>query len=187
MPCRSCKSRHFGGTYHLPHQGENNYRARSSVSSDECLLEYYTVCPRRHWSLLPPWKYPKNGILQSHRCEILKSYIALTGWALQRRCTRYELSSYTPEDGILHSHPRETLKPYRIPNSVKILSLFPIYSLCFSTVSLLQFRRIHSPETPHQYFVPWPMQIKMPILSDTCEHTRKFYSNLTEIHKVRFR
>jgi hypothetical protein len=25
---------------------------------------------------------PEDGILHSHRCENLKSYIALTGWAL---------------------------------------------------------------------------------------------------------
>jgi hypothetical protein len=27
-------------------------------------------------------KITENGILRSHRCENLKSYIALTGWAL---------------------------------------------------------------------------------------------------------
>jgi hypothetical protein len=43
------------------------------------------------------------------RRENLKSYIALTGWALwQRRNVfpvRYELGSYIQEDGILHNHP----------------------------------------------------------------------------------
>jgi hypothetical protein len=55
---------------------------------------------------------PEDGILHSHRREILKSYIALTGWALwQRRnvfLVRHGLGFYIPEDGILHSHCRET-------------------------------------------------------------------------------
>jgi hypothetical protein len=42
----------------------------------------------------------------------LKSYIALTGWAVERRRNvspvRYKLGSYFPEDGTLHSHRRET-------------------------------------------------------------------------------
>jgi hypothetical protein len=44
--------------------------------------------------------------------ENLKYYIALTGWALQRRrnvsSVRYELGFYIPEDSSLHSHRRET-------------------------------------------------------------------------------
>jgi hypothetical protein len=47
---------------------------------------------------------PEDGILHSHRRENLKSYIALTGWALWRRRNvspvRYELGFYIPEDGI---------------------------------------------------------------------------------------
>jgi hypothetical protein len=57
---------------------------------------------------------PEVGILHSHRRENLKSYIALTGWAMQRRRNvspvRYELGFYIPEDDILHSHRRENLK-----------------------------------------------------------------------------
>jgi hypothetical protein len=49
---------------------------------------------------------PKDGILQSHRRENLKSSIALTGWAVQRRRNvfpvKYELVSYIPEEDILH-------------------------------------------------------------------------------------
>jgi hypothetical protein len=60
---------------------------------------------------------PEDGILHSHR-ENLKSYIALTGWALWRRRNvspvRYELGSYIPEDGNLQSHRRENLKSYRL-------------------------------------------------------------------------
>jgi hypothetical protein len=59
---------------------------------------------------------PEDGILHSHCRENLKSYIALTGWALQRRRNvspvKYELGFHIPEDGILHSHRRENLKPY---------------------------------------------------------------------------
>jgi hypothetical protein len=51
---------------------------------------------------------PEDDILHSHRREDLKSYIALTGWTLQRRRNMfpvtYELGFYIPEDGILHSH-----------------------------------------------------------------------------------
>jgi hypothetical protein len=54
---------------------------------------------------------PEYGILLSYRLESLKSYIALTGWALYRRRivfpVRYELGFYIQEDDILHSHRRE--------------------------------------------------------------------------------
>jgi hypothetical protein len=54
--------------------------------------------------------------LHRHRHENLKSYIALTGWALKRRRNvspvKYELCFYIPEDGILHSDRREHLKSY---------------------------------------------------------------------------
>jgi hypothetical protein len=59
---------------------------------------------------------PEYGILRSYRRENFKSYIALTGWALQQRRNvspvKYELGFYIPEDGILHSHRRENLKSY---------------------------------------------------------------------------
>jgi hypothetical protein len=51
---------------------------------------------------------PEDGILHSHRRENIKSYITLTGWALQRRRNvspvKYKLGFYIPEDDILHSH-----------------------------------------------------------------------------------
>jgi hypothetical protein len=57
---------------------------------------------------------PEYGILHSHRRENLKSYISLTGWALQQRrnvsSMRYGLVILTPEDDILHSHGREKLQ-----------------------------------------------------------------------------
>jgi hypothetical protein len=59
---------------------------------------------------------PEDGIPHSHRRGNLKSYIALTGGALYRRCNvspvKYELGFYIPEDDILHSHRRENLKYY---------------------------------------------------------------------------
>jgi hypothetical protein len=59
---------------------------------------------------------PEDDILHSHRLGNLKSYIALTGWALQRRSNvypvRYELGFYIPEDDILHSHHRENRESY---------------------------------------------------------------------------
>jgi hypothetical protein len=59
---------------------------------------------------------PEDGILHSHRRENLNSFMALTGWALERRRNvspvKYELGFYIPEDGILHSHRCENLKSY---------------------------------------------------------------------------
>jgi hypothetical protein len=59
---------------------------------------------------------PEDGILHSHRRESLKSYIALTTWALQHRRivfpVRYEKDFYIPEDDIIHSRRRENLKSY---------------------------------------------------------------------------
>jgi hypothetical protein len=60
---------------------------------------------------------PEDGMLHSYRRENLKSYVALTGWAMWVRCivspVRYELSFYISEDGILHSHRRESHKFYK--------------------------------------------------------------------------
>jgi hypothetical protein len=58
----------------------------------------------------------EDGILHSHRSENLKSYIALTGWALLRRRNvspvKYELRFYITEEAIFRSHRRENLKSY---------------------------------------------------------------------------
>jgi hypothetical protein len=58
----------------------------------------------------------EDGLLHSHRRANHKSYIALTGWALQRRCNvspvKFELGFYIPEDAILHRRRRENLKSY---------------------------------------------------------------------------
>jgi hypothetical protein len=70
---------------------------------------------------------PEDGILHSHRREYLKSYIAVTGWALQRKLNvfpvRCGLRFYILEGGILHSR-RQNLKSY-------IISMF-FLSFCIS-------------------------------------------------------
>jgi hypothetical protein len=57
---------------------------------------------------------PEDAILHSHRGKNPKSYIALTGWALNLRRNvspvRYGLSFYIPENVILHSNCREIFK-----------------------------------------------------------------------------
>jgi hypothetical protein len=63
------------------------------------------------------WFYiPEDDILHSHCRENLKSYIALTGWALYQGCNvslvKYELGFYIPEDDIVHSRSRKNLKSY---------------------------------------------------------------------------
>jgi hypothetical protein len=69
--------------------------------------------------------YTKNTVFsedtpcgsRQNRRENLKSYIALTGWALYVRRNvspvKYELGFYIPEDGILHSHRHENLTSTR--------------------------------------------------------------------------
>jgi hypothetical protein len=58
----------------------------------------------------------EEGILHSHRREHLKSYIAVIGWALERRRNvspvRYEVGFYIPEDGIVHGYWSENFKYY---------------------------------------------------------------------------
>jgi hypothetical protein len=68
-------------------------------------------------AILHRFIYIPEDIVHSHRSGDLKSYIALTGWALQRRRNvfpvKYELGFYIPGDDILHSHSRENLKCYK--------------------------------------------------------------------------
>jgi hypothetical protein len=74
---------------------------RGDSSSETSVL---TTAAQRH--------IPDDGILYRHRCENLKSYIALIGSELLRRRNvspvRYEQGSYIPEYGILHSHSLKT-------------------------------------------------------------------------------
>jgi hypothetical protein len=71
---------------------------------------------------------PEDGILNRHRRGNLKSYIALTGWTLQRRGNVspvwYGLDFYISEDGILHNHHRENLKSYTLQSTFSILQIF---------------------------------------------------------------
>jgi hypothetical protein len=57
---------------------------------------------------------PEDGVLHSHCRENVKSYIALTGWAVYRRSNvspvKCELGFYIPEYDILHTYRRENLK-----------------------------------------------------------------------------
>jgi hypothetical protein len=59
---------------------------------------------------------PEDAILHSHRRESIKSYIALTGWAVQWRSNvspvRCKLGVYILENYILHSVRRGNLKSY---------------------------------------------------------------------------
>jgi hypothetical protein len=68
------------------HQGDKNRRAAILVPSSPNFItlmmgerrssesSFLTTATGRH--------IPEDGIHHSHRCENLKSYIALTGWAL---------------------------------------------------------------------------------------------------------
>jgi hypothetical protein len=77
---------------------------------------------------VPPVRYeldfyvPEEDILHNRRRENLKSYIALTGWALYRRRNmfpvKYELGYYIPEYSCLHSCRRENLKSFMYPHIV---------------------------------------------------------------------
>jgi hypothetical protein len=68
---------------------------------------------------------PEDDILHSHRLENRKSYIALTGWTLERKRNvspvKYELGFYIPEDDILHSHRRENVKFYTVNTEIDTL------------------------------------------------------------------
>jgi hypothetical protein len=100
-PYGSRKNRRFEGMYRLRHQGDNNRRARNIV------FLHIVVRPLVTANVFPSspilvtlimemirssetWAHtrvtrrniPEDGILHSHRCENLKPYIALTGWAL---------------------------------------------------------------------------------------------------------
>jgi hypothetical protein len=64
--CGSCKNQRFGGTYHLHHQGDKNWRARKNVSNilqSKHVESVLTRATRRN--------IPEDGILHSHRREKL--------------------------------------------------------------------------------------------------------------------
>jgi hypothetical protein len=91
---------------------------------------------------------PEDTNLQSHRLENLKTYIALSGWGLQRRRNvspvRYELCFLMLEDDILHSNGCDHLKSYIALTDCALYrrcNVSPVtYDLGFCT------RRLHSSE-----------------------------------------
>jgi hypothetical protein len=129
-PCGSCKNRLFAGTYCLHQQGDKiNNRSILRRSIIEFLLSLIRLLVTAEIPISPipgtllllaicssetafltratRRSIQENVILHSNRREDLKSHIALTGWALQRKRNvspvRYERGVYIPEDGILHS------------------------------------------------------------------------------------
>jgi hypothetical protein len=91
--CGSCKNRHFGGTQHLQHQGTVFLRgvhrllvtAKKVPSSPifATLMMHALHSTEKLVLTIATWSnIPEEGILYSHCHENLKSYIALTGWAL---------------------------------------------------------------------------------------------------------
>jgi hypothetical protein len=64
----------LGVTYHLHHQDVSTGMMKTIRSSETSV---FTGATRRN--------IPEGDILHSPRREILKSYITLSGWALQRR------------------------------------------------------------------------------------------------------
>jgi hypothetical protein len=77
----------------------------------------------------------EDAHLRSYCRDILKFYIALTGWTLQRRRNmspmKYELGFYIAEDGILHSQCREHRKSYIVSHCFP--SCRPVFSSSSNT------------------------------------------------------
>jgi hypothetical protein len=84
-PCKSCVNRRFGGTYHLHLQGgkirERNpawaaadFSALKMEAIRSSEMSVHIRSTQRH--------IPEDGILHSHRCENLKSYISLWIWVV---------------------------------------------------------------------------------------------------------
>jgi hypothetical protein len=99
---------------------------------------------------------PEDGILLSHRQENLKSYMALTLWALQRRCNvfrvRYELDLYLPEDGILLSHRLENFIPY---TEMRISIEIGLGEMRDSRSRLLEYGRQYTSDRRHGNVREW--------------------------------
>jgi hypothetical protein len=95
-PCRSCKNGHFGGTYRHHHQGDKNQRTRNNVLQLLVAANVVPSSPIRVTLMMEAvrssemsvltratWRnIAEDDILHGHRPENLKSYIAITGWAL---------------------------------------------------------------------------------------------------------
>jgi hypothetical protein len=76
-PCDSCKNRRFGETYRLNHQGDNNRRARNSVSINK---------QPKHAAK----KYPK--IIMMHQLDV---DVGLTAETRHMKCVKLPCVSQT--------------------------------------------------------------------------------------------
>jgi hypothetical protein len=82
-PSRSCMSRCIGGTYCYSHLLTGSSLANFSTLKVEVMCSSEaSVHTKSTWHNIP-----ENGILHSHRCENLKSYIVLDWWHCT--CTVY--------------------------------------------------------------------------------------------------
>jgi hypothetical protein len=85
-PRGSCKDRRFGGLHCLHIRSVLDLLVTANVPSLQILVTLImeALCSSVTSVLTRATccNIPEDSILHSHRCENLKSYIALTGWAL---------------------------------------------------------------------------------------------------------
>jgi hypothetical protein len=81
----------FGENYHGHHQGEQNFSLQCASVASYCaqFFHFFTLMMAAIFPLetsvittATRHRIPEDTILHSHRRENVKSYIALTGWAL---------------------------------------------------------------------------------------------------------
>jgi hypothetical protein len=91
MSCGSSKTRRFGGTYYIRHQGEKNRRARNNVCSN--------------WG----WLLTEIAVVLNTLILVTLTMVALvySETSALTKATRRNI----PEDGILHSICSEDFKP----------------------------------------------------------------------------
>jgi hypothetical protein len=90
-PCGACKNRRFGEKQGLHHQGNIRSVRRLLVIANvvpnspilaSLLMEALRSSETTVLTTATRRNIPEDGIFHSHRRENLKSYVALTGWAL---------------------------------------------------------------------------------------------------------